>query len=177
MDFLTGWSFLFRSNDATATTWPQIWSLYPAQIHPKLWRDEQGLGTLGPNQIPSSQFPWVSARCLVEELIEDAIPIGQIQNLLANTTPAESVHVRRDYGSWISWILTNAPVGQFRPCRFAPGNILVTFVEMPRRIPPHGAWWIAGRFPSSCLEFAGQCGRWCRGLWPWYTTTQIHVIR
>ena len=92
-------------------------------------------GHLARIKFPRPQFPWVSARCLVEDLIEDAIPIGNIQNLLINTTPAESAHVRRDlavlgFRGFLQMLLWD----NFVHADLHPGNILVTFVEMPRRI-------------------------------------------
>ena len=117
-------------------------------------------GHLARIKFPRPQFPWVSARCLVEELIEDALPIGEIQNLLANTTPVESAHVRRDlavlgFRGFLQMLLWD----NFVHADLHPGNILVTFVEMPRRIPRTEIGEFLESFPRRVWNLLGSVER------------------
>ena len=119
---------------------------------------EKAWGHLSRIKFPRPHFPWVSTRCLVEELIDDSIPIGNIQTLLFNSTPAESEHLRRDlavlgFRGFLQMLLWD----NFVHADLHPGNILVTFVEMPKRIPqtvigelleslPRRVWNLIGSF-------------------------------
>lgn len=93
-------------------------------------------GHLARIKFPRPHFPWVAPRCLVEDLIENALPIGNIQNLLINSPPADSANVRKDLAvlglrGFLQMLLWD----NFVHADLHPGNILVTFVEMPRGIP------------------------------------------
>lgn len=80
-------------------------------------------------RFPRPIFPWVSARCLVEDLIEDSIPIGSITRY---DSKVRSAGVRKDLAvlglrGFLQMLLWD----NFVHADLHPGNILVTFIELP----------------------------------------------
>lgn len=93
-------------------------------------------GNLPRIRFPRPVFPWVSTRCLVEDLIEDAIPIGHITHY-DYCDDEKNPNVRRDLAvlglrGFLQMLLWD----NFVHADLHPGNILVTFIELPRgRVP------------------------------------------
>lgn len=122
-------------------------------------------GHLARIKFPRPQFPWVAPRCLVEDLIEDAIPIGNIQNLLINSIPAESAHVRKDLAvlglrGFLQMLLWD----NFVHADLHPGNIFVTFAEMPRGIPHTVIGELLESLPRRVWNLVGSVGRMMRKI-------------
>ena len=90
-------------------------------------------------KFPRPHFPWVSSRCLVEDLIIDALPIGCITNLLVDPgiqKISDASGMSKDLAvlglrSFLQMLLWD----NFVHADLHPGNILVTFVELPRQFP------------------------------------------
>jgi aarF domain-containing kinase len=85
-------------------------------------------GHLSRIKFPSPHFPLISSNCLVEDLIEDSIPIGKISGFPANNKIKSDLAVLgfRGFLQMLLW-------DNFVHADLHPGNILVTFVELPRK--------------------------------------------
>lgn len=86
-------------------------------------------------RFPKPIFPWVSNQCLVEDLIEDSIPIGSISQFFENDEDSKikSAGVRKDLAvlglrGFLQMLLWD----NFVHADLHPGNILVTFIQLPR---------------------------------------------
>lgn len=88
---------------------------------------------------PRPHFPWVSSRCLVEDLIEDSVPIGKLTQYFSQMEAANSsvsTEVKSDLASLgLRGFLQMLLWDNFVHADLHPGNILVRFIEMPREIP------------------------------------------
>lgn len=82
-------------------------------------------------KFPCPHFPLISSNCLVEDLIEDAIPIGKISGLSTQSNSIKTDLAILGLRGFLQMLLWD----NFVHADLHPGNILVTFVELPRAIP------------------------------------------
>lgn len=80
---------------------------------------------------PRPHFPLISSNCLVEDLIEDSIPIGKITGFKRNNNKINSDLAVLGFRGFLQMLLWD----NFVHADLHPGNILVTFVELPRKVP------------------------------------------
>lgn len=109
-------------------------------------------------KFPRPHFPLISTSCLVEDLIEDSIPIGKISNIL---TEAGDNKIKTDlavlgFRGFLQMLLWD----NFVHADLHPGNILVTFVELPREVPRT----ITGELLDSLQRRIGNLGASFGGL-------------
>lgn len=83
-------------------------------------------------KFPSPHFPLISSNCLVEDLIEDSIPIGKISGFKSKPNDKIKTDLAilgfRGFLQMLLW-------DNFVHADLHPGNILVTFIELPRKAP------------------------------------------
>lgn len=95
-------------------------------------------GNLPRIRFPRPHFPWVASKCLVEDLIDDAIPIGKVVHYLQQSTSKNiDSPIRKDLAVLgLKGFLQMLLWDNFVHADLHPGNILVTFSELPRGSPP-----------------------------------------
>ena len=120
-------------------------------------------------RFPRPHFPWVSARCLVEDLIEDALPIGKVVEFLQEDyiQPFEDwsspTPIRRDLAvlglrGFLQMLLWD----NFVHADLHPGNILVTFNRLPGGLPPQT---VLGEIGDSLKRRVGNLFGSVRRMW------------
>lgn len=122
---------------------------------------------------PRPHFPWVTSKCLVEDLIDDALPIGKVVQFLHESDQQEIIkesQIRKDLAvlglrGFLQMLLWD----NFVHADLHPGNILVTFTENPRgNLPPKTAIGeIADSLKRRIGNLFGSVGKmWQRILTP-----------